>query len=148
MTSKKTMSDKRAIAQSLFIKGVLQKEISEIIGISEQTISKWRKNFDWDILIQQNNITRKSLLKDTFIQLTAVNQQIKDNNNIPTKAQSDTKAQLLREIEKFSEQPIYKYIEIFEEFIAWLSKTDPKNLKLFSDLSWKFIDEKQALKNN
>ena len=102
MTSKKSVSDKRAIAQSLYIKGVLQKEISEIIGISEQTISKWRKNFNWDEMLQQNTVTRNSLLRDAYIQLDAVNNAIKQNGNIPRKEQSDSKAQLLREIESFS----------------------------------------------
>lgn len=148
MTSKKTNSDKQKHAQSLFVKGMLQKEIADILGVSEQTISKWRQKFNWDKIAEQNNVTRASLLKDSFIQLNAVNKEIADNKNIPTKSQSDTKAQLLREIENFSEQPIYKYIDIFEEFIAWLSKTEPKQLKLFSELSWKFIEEKQNLKTN
>lgn len=141
MTSKKSVSDKRAIAQSLYIKGVSQKEIAEIIGISEQTISKWRKNFYWDEILEQNTVTRTSLLKDSYIQLAAVNNAIKLNGNIPKKEQSDSKAQLLREIESFSEQPIFKYIEVFEEFTAWLSRNNPKMMIPFANISMQFIED-------
>jgi transposase len=141
MTSKKSIADKRSQAQSLYIKGVLQKDIAEIIGISEQTISKWRKSFNWDEILEQTNITRPSLLRDAYIQLAAVNNKIKENGNVPKKELSDAKAQLLREIELFSEQPIYKYIEVFEEFTAWLSKNNPKIMINFANLSMQFIED-------
>lgn len=145
---KANLNEKRTMAQSLFIKGITQKEIAEITGISEQSISKWRKKYDWDNLFEQHNVTRASLLKQSYEQLAAVNKEILANNNIPTKAQSDSKAQLLREIEKFSDTPMYKYIEVFEELISWLSKTDPKNIKFIAEITWKFIDDKQSLNAN
>ena len=145
---KNKFNEKRATAQALYLKGMSQKEIHDIIGISEQTISKWRNLFNWDDIKELNTITRSSLLKQSYIQLAAVNKEIEENKNIPTKVQSDSKAQLLREIEHLSEIPIHKYIEVFEEVLSWLSKTDPKYIKQFSELTWKFIEDRQSLNAN
>ena len=144
----KNRTEKRSMAQSLFLKGISQKEIAEIISISEQTISKWRAKFEWDNLREIETITRSSLLKQAYIQLAAVNKEIEGNNNIPTKVNSDSKAQLLREIEHLSEIPIHKYIEVFQEVISWLSRTDPKHIKEFSEVTWRFVEAQQSLNGN
>jgi putative ATPase subunit of terminase (gpP-like) len=135
---------KRETAKGLFVKSdMTQKEIAVLLGVSEKTVSEWRKKYDWDSARQIQSITRKSLLEDAYRQLDAINQKVTANGGIPDKALSDAKAECLREIEKFSDTPTHIYIDVFEDFCAWLSKYSPKELRRFSELSLRFVENKQ-----
>ena len=47
--SKREMATKKRQAAHLFlIKGLLQKEIAKIIGVSEVTMTKWKRQYKWD----------------------------------------------------------------------------------------------------
>lgn len=135
---------KRETAKGLFVKSdMAQKEIAVLLGVSEKTVSEWRKKYGWDSARQIQSITRKSLLEDAYKQLDAINQKITAKGGIPDKALSDAKAECLREIEKFSDTPTHIYIDVFEDFCAWLSKYCPKDLHRFSELSLRFVESKQ-----
>lgn len=146
MGEKESMSREqiRETAKGLYVKsGMTQKEIAALLGVSEKAVSEWRKKYDWDTAKQIQSITRKSLLEDAYKQLDAINQRITtEKKGIPDKAMSDAKAECLREIEKFSDTPTHIYIDVFEDFCAWVSKYYPKELKRFSELSLRFIESK------
>lgn len=87
-------------------------------------------------------ITRPQLLQEAYAQLKAVNEIIANKHgNVPTKELSDVKAVIRKEIESFTHQPIHKYIEVFEEFIDFLSRTEPSKLTDFATLSQAFINQ-------
>ena len=143
--SEKEMSREqvRETAKGLFVKSDMsQKEIAVLLGVSEKSVSEWRKKYDWDTSKQIQSITRKSLLEEAYKQLDAINKKITDKGGIPDKALSDAKAECLREIEKFSDTPTHIYIDVFEDFCAWLSRYTPKQLREFSELSLRFIESK------
>lgn len=143
--SEKEMSREqiRETAKGLFVKSDMsQKEIAVLLGVSEKSVSEWRKKYDWDTSKQIQSITRKSLLEEAYKQLDAINKKIADKGGIPDKALSDAKAQCLREIEQFSDTPTHIYIDVFEDFCAWLSRYAPKQLRGVSELSLRFIESK------
>ena len=145
--SEKEMSREqvRETAKGLFVKSDMsQKEIAVLLGVSEKSVSEWRKKYDWDTAKQIQGITRKSLLEEAYKQLDAINKKIADKGGIPDKALSDAKAQCLREIERFSDTPTHLYVSVFEDFCTWLSKNEPKQLVPVSQLGLRFIESRKG----
>lgn len=145
--SEKEMSREqvRETAKGLFVKSDMsQKEIAVLLGVSEKSVSEWRKKYDWDTSKQIQSITRKSLLEEAYKQLDAINKKITDKGGIPDKALSDAKAQCLREIEHFSDTPTHLYVSVFEDFCTWLSKNEPKQLVPVSQLGLRFIESRKG----
>ncbi len=117
-----------------------RKEIATQVGVTEKTLRNWIDGDNWEELKNSQTITRSQLLQDAYNQLRAINQKIEiDFKGIPTKELSDAKGVIRKEIEHFSHQPIYKYVEVFEEFIEYTSKISPSDLNKFSELSQGFI---------
>lgn len=137
-----TNAEKKELGRNLYVKtDMKRKEIAQRIGASEKTLRKWIEENEWDKMRDSLQITRPQLLNDAYVQLNAINIFIKQElKNIPNKEMSDAKAVLRKEIETFSTQPIHKYIEVFEEFIEYLSKTEPAQITVFANLSQKFIN--------
>lgn len=134
-------AEKKELAKNLYIKsGFNRKEIASQVGTTEKTLRNWIEEGEWDKMKDSLLITRPQLLQDAYAQLNAINRKIESElGGIPTKDLSDAKGAIRREIELFSDQPIHKYIEVFEEFFGFLSKNDPKKIVEFADLSQAFI---------
>ena len=136
------IADKKSLAESLFIKSSLnRKEISLQIGITEKTLRTWIDVGKWETIKDSQTITRSKLLHNAFLQLNAIDREIQENHNgIPSKNLSDAQGVLVKKIESLSRQPIHKYIEVFEEFIAYLSKHHPEKMNDWADLSRNYLD--------
>lgn len=144
MSEEMSREQKRETAKGLFVKGGMNgKEIALLLGVTEKTISEWRKKYNWDDDRRTQNITRQALLGEAYKQLDAINKSITEKGGIPDKNLSDAKAQCLREIERFSDTPTYLYVSVFEDFCAWLSKYEPKQLVTVSQLGLRFIESKK-----
>lgn len=139
-----TLAQKREVGMGLYTKGNMsQKEIAALLSISDKTIGEWRKKFEWDDAKKIQQVTRKSLLENAYKQLAAINKKVDDNGGIPSKIENDAKIQCLREIDLFSATPTRLYIDVFEDFMAWLSKNEPKQLQTISALALKFVEHKE-----
>lgn len=136
-------AEKKDLARSLYIKSdMTRKEIAQQVGTTEKTLRKWIDDDGWDKMKDSLQITRPQLLQDAYAQLNAINRYIEEKlQGIPTKDLSDAKGVIRKEIETFSEQPIHKYIEVFEDFIGYLSKTTPSKVAEFAALSQEFINQ-------
>jgi len=137
------MAEKKQLAQSLYVKSdFTRKQIAEQVGVTEKTLRGWITDGEWDTMKDALQVTRPQLLIEAYSQLKAVNTKIRDDfGNVPNKELSDAKGVLRKEIEILSNQPIHKYIEVFEDFIQFLSKNDPKELSKWASLSQLFINE-------
>lgn len=136
-------AEKKDLARSLYIKSdMTRKEIAQRVSTTEKTLRKWIDDDGWDKMKDSLQITRPQLLQDAYAQLNAINRHIEEKlQGIPTKDLSDAKGVIRKEIETFSEQPIHKYIEVFEDFIGYLSKTTPSKVAEFAVLSQEFINQ-------
>lgn len=134
-------AEKKVLAKGLFVKSTMtRKEIATQVSVTEKTLRNWIDTDNWEELKNSQTITRGQLLQDAYNQLRAINQKIEvDFKGVPTKELSDAKGVIRKEIEHFSHQPIYKYVEVFEEFIEYTSKVSPVDLTKFSELSQGFI---------
>ncbi len=135
--------EKKEIARGLFIKSLFnRKEIAKHVDVTEKTLRGWIEDGEWETMKDAMQITRPRLLQDAYAQLNAINRRIEnDLNNIPTKELSDAKGVIRKEIETFSFQPIHKYIEVFEEFLEYVSKNQPDKIYDFAMLSQSFINQ-------
>lgn len=144
MSEEMSREQKRDAAKGLFVKSNMTgKEISVLLGVTEKSVSEWRRKYNWDDDKRTQNITRQSLLADAYKQMDAINKSIADKGGIPDKNLSDAKAQCIREIERFSDTPTHLYVSVFEDFCAWLSKHAPKQLITVSQLGLQFIESKK-----
>lgn len=144
MSEEMSREQKREAAKGLFVKGNMTgKEISILLGVTEKSVSEWRRKYNWDNDKRTQNITRQSLLAEAYKQMDAINKSIADKGGIPDKNLSDAKAQCIREIEKFSDTPTHLYVSVFEDFCAWLGKHAPKQLIPVSQLGLQFIESKR-----
>lgn len=136
-------SDKKALGKNLFINSNLnRKQIAEQIGCTEKTLRTWIENDNWEDLKNSLTITRPQLLQESYAQLKAINEKIKnDFGGVPNKELSDAKGIIRKEIELFSFQPIHKYVEVFEDFIDYLNRNMPSQLNDFTISSQAFIQE-------
>lgn len=136
-------AEKKELARSLYTKSQLnRKQIAVQVGTTEKTLRKWIDEENWDAIKDSLQITRPQLLQESYQQLAAINKKIKEElGGVPNKELSDAKGVIRKEIEAFSVQPLYKYIEVFEEFIDFLSKNEPSLINPFTDASQNFINQ-------
>jgi len=136
-------AEKKELARNLYVKSDFnRKEIASQVGTTEKTLRRWIDEGDWDKMKDALQITRPKLLQDAYAQLNAINRHIEEKlGGIPTKDLSDAKAIIRKEIEVFDFQPIHKYIEVFEDFIQYLSKNEPAKVSEFATLSQRFINQ-------
>ncbi|MCX8482126.1 MAG: hypothetical protein ORN50_00995 [Crocinitomicaceae bacterium] len=135
--------EKRELARNLYVKSdFTRKQIAAQVVVTEKTLRKWIDEGEWDKMKDSLQITRPRLLQDAYSQLAKINTYINEKlDGIPNKELSDAKAVIRKEIETFSDQPIHKYIEVFEEFISYLAKTQPASVQEFAKLSQEFINQ-------
>lgn len=140
---------KKLQAQDYYFKGSFtQKEISKIVDVTEKTISKWVKEGNWDDGKNLQTITKKQLLKESYLQLNAVNEAIKANKYVPTKEQYDAKSIIGKEIDRLSNRPLAAYTDVFTDFVEFLKNHYPKHIELFGKISMEFLETKTSERND
>lgn len=136
---------KKELALGLFVKSEMnRKEIAATVGISEKTLRSWIDAGEWEKQRESLRITRPQLLQEAYAQLKAINDIIRDKHNgVPSKDLSDAKAVIRKEIEALEKSPIFRYVEVFEDYMNWLSKGYPLEMIAFAKRSQEFISDLQ-----
>ncbi|OKL40278.1 terminase gpP N-terminus-related DNA-binding protein [Pontibacter flavimaris] len=78
-------------AFELYAEGKTQKEIGQLLGISEKSIGAWKKRYEWDKKLQEE---QKYSLKPTFLVLTEVDKEAIQGNPEASKALKDAIANI------------------------------------------------------
>lgn len=135
--------DKRNLATSLFLQSSMKrKEIAVHVGITEKTLRKWIDDDGLEHIKESQSIMRPQLLQDAMAQLAAVNKVIREEyGNVPNKQLADAKGGLRKEIETLTDQPIHKYVEVFEELTIWMTKNAPKHIKEVAQITQEFLTD-------
>ncbi len=118
--AKKT-DEKKEFARILYMNGTSQKEISEKIGVSKQTVNKWVAQHNWAELRAAQNISRPELINKI---LRAIDKELEDNLNNPgQKANSDRLSKLAATIKSLDKKAsVVDIIEAFMGFGVWLNQ--------------------------
>lgn len=147
----KRKDEERTKAYELYCNTTLtQKEIAAVVGVSTTQMSNWAKAGNWDMYRTANQVTVEQLIYDTYLQLAAINKDIKENHNgIPTSALAQAKSTLTGDIEKLRKRHnLSAYHSVLRECLEWLTKVDAEKAKLFGPLMLEFLTEKAKLLNN
>ncbi len=123
---------KKEYAKLLFTQeNLIQKEIAEKVGVSEQTITKW-VNADgeaWKRLRQSIIITKKEQLSRIYEQIDEINISIRSRDpgqRFANSKEADTLVKLTsaaRNLE--SEASVSDAIEVGKKFLSWLKPISP-----------------------
>lgn len=137
------------MAKSLYMSGNLnQTEIAERVGCARKTLRGWIESGGWEAIRDNRNITRGQLLQEAYRQLQAVNLKINDElDGIPSKETAQVKSSIRKEIEALSDNPLHVYIEVADEFVAWVERNHPGKLMDVTRVFYDFIEAK-ARENN
>ena len=128
--TKADIEKKKSLARSLYISGMDQTEISDRVGISRVTLSKWCNSEGWKETRAAKQITRPELVNKLLLTIDTLIEQVKTSED-PTliAGLGDKLAKLSSVIEKLDKKAnVVDAIEVFMAFSKWLeyrSQTDP-----------------------
>ncbi|HUH35137.1 MAG TPA: hypothetical protein VL022_04825 [Moheibacter sp.] len=137
--SKKRLSgdEKKAIALDLFMDtDKTQKEIAEIVQVTEKTIGKWKTDGDWELLKNATSITARNIIDNLYKRAF----ELSENPN----SKPDDIIKIANSIEKLSNKKITvsQIINVFKDFTSWAFGQDPELAKAINLLQKKFINHK------
>jgi len=149
MGTKTTVRQKKEWAELLFSRTMMtQKEISERVGVSEQTLGKWKEAGAWDQLRSSFFITKGQELARIYQQISNLNQAISqrnENERFATTREADTISKLASAAKSLeSDLSISDIVDVFLEFTNWLRENDFNKAKDVSDLMDAYIKHKMA----
>lgn len=143
MANKRGMEQKRNQARNLYVRnGVLQQDIAEIVGVSEKTISQWKRAENWDKERAAVTTTKDSELTRLYSMLSSLNGAIEGRDQkYPTPGEADTINKLSSAIAKLEQETgLSATVNVFMRFTKWLRETvDLETTKRFGELSDKYI---------
>lgn len=138
------ISEKKEWAKILYTKEHLtQKEISERVGISRQTMTKWVTSEGWDKLKQSLLITRDAQLNMLYMQMDEMNTAIMkrpEGERFPSSKEADAISKLATAIKTMeSEASISDIVEVGKRMLHWLRPISPDKARDMADVINEFI---------
>lgn len=130
-------SDKKAKARSLYLTGqYAQKEIAELVDVTEKTISKWKEEEGWEEMKTSLLTTRENELRRLYKILKNVN----DSIDLTVAAGLPVGAKEADSVLKFTaairnleiETSIAEKVEVGMAFIDAVRKEDPELAKVIT----------------
>lgn len=145
MARQETIQRKKDYAKLLFtIEGVTSgKELAERVGVSEQTISKWKKTENWEGLRASVLVTKESELRRIYAQITELNDAIagrEKGTRYANSKEGDTLSKLtgaVRQLE--TETSAAEAMEVMKNFINFIRVDDYEKAKEITLLADGFI---------
>jgi transcriptional regulator with XRE-family HTH domain len=137
---------KKELAKLLFVNEHLtQKEISQRVGVSEKTLSRWVNQEDWRKLRQSLLVTKEEQLRRIYEQIdelnTAIAQREPGQRYANTK-DADTLSKLTSAAKNLeSDASVSDIVSVAKRFLTWLRPLDMDKAKELSGLFDAFIKE-------
>lgn len=137
----------KLLARELFLNTQLsQREIAERLSLSEQTMSSWQKEGNWEALRAAKKVTKSALISNYYTILYTMQEQIGNRaipDNVPTSKEADIMAKIGSQIEKIDKQSsLQDYILAFEEFLQFMLERDPELARQIAPFQYEFLQEK------
>lgn len=145
--NKQQRNSKKEFAKSLYIYSQqTQEEISEIIGISRQSLSKWVKNGHWDELRAAITITPENIIVNLTKQLNEINQSITERpkgERFATTKEADAILKISNTIKNLRQKlGISEVVSVGMRFLSWMKEVgEYEKGKEFSNLFNHFIND-------
>ncbi|MEO0625559.1 MAG: helix-turn-helix domain-containing protein, partial [Bacteroidota bacterium] len=125
-----TSKQKREYALLLYTKndGYTMRDIADKCGVHPNTITRWRKDDDWDKIAETLLTTRHEQLRRLYMQLKELNDVImgrEGGKRYPTKAEADTMTQITRSIANLEKEiSAGVIVDVFVKFLEYSAKID------------------------
>lgn len=135
----------REFAETLYLRneGDTLQDIAAKCGVHPNTITKWKKEDNWDGHAAVLLTTRHEQLKRYYMMLKDQNDMVmarEEGKRHMTKAEADSMAQTIKAIEVLEkEMKLGTIIEVFSKFLAFSMKVDAEQTKVFALMLDKFI---------
>lgn len=151
--NKAQLEQKKNLARTLYMSGKEQQEISEMVGVSRVTISKWCTAGGWREARAAKSITRPELVNKLLVTIDTLITSVNASGDAAEMAGlGDKLAKLSSVIERLDKKAnVVDAMEVFMAFSKWLefrSKIDPevtpilmKTINRYQDL---YITEKMG----
>lgn len=138
-TTTKT-EQRRSQAEDLFINhGLTAKDIAEIVGVSEQSLVRWRKMYNWDTR-RADALSSPSKIKEI---LTSELLSVSQGNKAKVDCDALSKiAKVRREVSDKLDGGIY--LSVLKECDNFIAGIDPKMADTIAKLHKKFLQHKSA----
>jgi transposase len=136
-TNKRSNEDKKALALELFLEtDKSQKEIADIVDITEKTLSVWKQSGAWDMIKQAQTITPKNIITNLYEKAYEL--------SCAEKIDADKLIKLANTIEKLQNRKvtISHIINVFKDFTSWAFSENAELAKQINLLQKKYVDYK------
>ena len=113
----------KKLAHLLYVEqGMEAKQIAQLLGISEQTLSKWVQKENWKVQRQARSLGPDKLILMYYEQSQLIHDNIKKDQRVPTPAEVDALAKLASSISKVdktvSETIVYTVLSNFNNYMV------------------------------
>ncbi|GGG33340.1 phage terminase small subunit-related protein [Hymenobacter glacieicola] len=138
---------KKEYALTLYLySGKTQQEIALRVGVSENTLTTWKKEGEWDTIKGALTATKPQLIKDFYQQITLIQQGAKNTDGTP-RAMDLKETQAVRLITKAIAEldktlSLDVYVQVMEEFVRWLYEAKPDAAQEFLPWLDRFMKQK------
>lgn len=141
-----TNKEKRDLAESYFLHtGMSQQEIAARVGISENSLSKWKAEGDWEVKRGAKTATKAEIITASYLQISAIQRLAQEAGRLMNAQETQAISIISKVIERLDKKlSIDSYITIIEELTNHLFARSPDRAKLvIADLD-DFIRAKYA----
>lgn len=117
----------REVAQVIFMQGYNQKEIALKLRVSEQTVSKWKKEDNWDDKKTNILMSKDNRLSELYEELFEFNRMIKAKEvyKVADSKEADARRKLIKDIKELeTKYNIAETISIGRDFTTYLKNID------------------------
>ncbi len=142
-----TAKEKKAWVKLMFLKdNKTQTEISDITGVSQKTISKWKNEENWDRLRSSIIISKEEELRRIYQQINELNTKIErrpEGERYANSKEADTLSKLASTAKNLeSDLSVADIIDSFIGFQDWLREVDLELAKVIIELQDRYIKHK------
>jgi len=140
-----TKKEAREYAALLYMKneGLTLQDIAAKVGVHANTITKWKREDDWDGLASVLLTTRHEQLKRLYQMLKAKNDDImsrEEGQRFPCKADADVLSQVTKSIQNLEQDMgVGNIIDVFIKFITFVGKIDGQMAKKIVEFQDAFV---------
>lgn len=141
---------RRETARTLYLKGMEQKDIAEMVGVTPATISRWAIAENWKETRAAVGITRPELVNKLLIAIDKLIEQVNASED-PTAVAglADKLAKMSAVVEKLDKKAnVVDAVEVFMAFSKWLeyraqsdAEITPELIKTINKYQDKYIIE-------
>ena len=143
------LNPKETLARDLFFQtGKTQKEIAQIIGVSEKTIYLWMKDGDWKRLRSASRLMPSMIVENFYAQVQELNDDIRSRGTgrrYPTVQEAEVFRKMvmtISRIQKGHTQP--EYMEMMQKFLSWLMSQDAGLGQALTPIADKFLKSRSV----